>query len=208
MKHPMNPQGYWECIYTTKPADTLSWYRLHLEKSLELIERASVSREAAILDVGGGQSTLVDDLLARGYQNITVLDISQTAIAATQHRLGKRADLVHWIVGDITEICLESSHFDLWHDRAVFHFLTSQKDRAAYVREVTHAVKIGGHAIVGTFGLQGPTRCSGLDVARYDADSLHREFGKRFRLLESCTELHSTPSRTIQQFQYCSCKLE
>jgi ubiquinone/menaquinone biosynthesis C-methylase UbiE len=199
----MNTQEHWERIYSTKAPDQVSWYSPHLNLSLELIERTSVPRTAAIIDVGGGESTLVDDLLAGGYEDISVLDISQTAIDANRKRLGKDAERVDWIAADVSQFEFESSRFDVWHDRAVFHFLTVPSDRAAYVRQVTRAVKPAGYVIVGTFGPDGPARCSGLDVVRYDADSLHHEFGKRFRLLESSKHLHRTPFGAIQQFQYC-----
>jgi len=199
----MNAQEHWERIYSTKASDQVSWYAPHLNLSIELIERTSVPRTAAIIDVGGGESTLVDDLLARGYEDVSVLDISQTAIDANMRRLGKDAERVRWIAANVTEVELEPSRFDLWHDRAVFHFLTASSDRAAYVRQVTRAVKPGGHVIVSTFGPEGPTRCSGLDVVRYDSESLHNEFGSRFRLVESSTQLHHTPSGAMQQFLYC-----
>jgi SAM-dependent methyltransferase len=204
----MNAQEHWEHIYSTKGPDEVSWYSPHLNASLELIEHTSVPQYAAIIDVGGGESTLVDDLLARGYENLTVLDISQTAIDACKKRLGQDARRLHWLTADITHVELDGSQFDLWHDRAVFHFLTKADDRAAYVRQVAKAVKIGGHVIVGTFGPEGPTRCSGLEVVRYDADSLHHEFGGRFRLLESTRLLHRTPFGTSQQFLYCYCRFE
>jgi SAM-dependent methyltransferase len=204
----MKTQEHWDQIYRTKAPDHLSWYSPRLSASLELIERASVSRKAAVIDVGGGESTLVDDLLARGYQNITLLDISRVAIDANKKRLGKKAERVHWLKADITKVELEPARFDVWHDRAVFHFLTASNDRVAYVRQVVKAVKQGGHVIVSTFGPEGPTRCSGLDVVRYDAESLHNEFGKRFRLLESSKQLHYTPVGTTQQFLYCWCRME
>jgi SAM-dependent methyltransferase len=204
----MDAQKHWEKIYTEKAPDAVSWYSPHLNASLSLIERTSVSRSAAIIDVGGGESTLVDDLLARGYENITVLDISRTAIEANERRLGSAAKRIHWMVADITKVELEPNAFDVWHDRAVFHFLTASADRAAYVRQVAHAVKPGGHVIVSTFGSEGPTRCSGLDVVRYDVDSLHAEFGGRFRLVESSKQVHRTPFGTQQQFLYCYCRLE
>lgn len=142
----------------------------------------------------------MDDLLVRGCENITVLDISQTAIDANKKRLGKVSELVHWLVADITKIELQPSAYDVWHDRAVFHFLTTAADRVAYVRQVARAVRRGGHVIVSTFGPEGPTKCSGLDVVRYDAESLHKEFGVAFRLLGSSKELHETPFGTVQQF--------
>jgi 2-polyprenyl-3-methyl-5-hydroxy-6-metoxy-1,4-benzoquinol methylase len=204
----MDVKTHWEKIYTTKAPDQVSWYRPHLEKSLELMERAAGSLTASIIDVGGGESTLVDDLLARGHENMSVLDVSQTAIDVTRKRLGEAAERVHWIVGNVTKVTLEAKAYDVWHDRAVFHFLTSDQQRAAYVERVVHAVKPSGHVIVGTFGPEGPTKCSGLEVVRYDSESLHDEFGTRFRLVESSKELHETPFGTQQQFLYCYCRIE
>lgn len=204
----MNAREHWEHIYSTKARDEVSWYSPHLNASLDLIERASVSRRTAIIDIGGGESTLVDDLLARGYQDITVLDVSQTAIDVNQERLGRDAERVHWFAADITKVSLPPSSFDVWHDRAVFHFLTAANDRKAYVRQVERALRPGGHVILGAFGPEGPVRCSGLDVVRYSASSLHDEFGKRFRLVKSLKQLHETPSGTTQQFLYCYCRFE
>src|SRR6266700_7877551 len=204
----MDAQRHWENIYGKKAADAVSWYRPHLETSLELIDRAAPESSSSIIDIGGGESTLVDDLLARGYKNISVLDISQTAVDANKKRLGPVSKHIHWLVADITKATLESCSYDVWHDRAVFHFLTSSEDRVAYVRQVANAVKPGGHVIVSTFGPEGPTKCSGLDVVRYDADRLHGEFCVHFRLLDSSTELHRTPFGTVQQFLYCLCRVE
>ena len=204
----MNAEEHWETIYSTKAPDAVSWYRPHLDVSLDLIERCAAGRAASIIDVGAGESTLVDDLLSRGYQELTVLDVSKTAIEATKKRLGRRAGQVHWIVGDVTQIALPPQSFDVWHDRAVFHFLTEATQRQAYVRSVLNAVKPGGYVIVSTFGPEGPTKCSGLDVMRYDAAALHQEFGKRFRVEESSKELHRTPWGTAQQFVYCCCRVE
>jgi 2-polyprenyl-3-methyl-5-hydroxy-6-metoxy-1,4-benzoquinol methylase len=204
----VNTRAHWEKVYTTKAPDQVSWYRPHLETSLALIEKSSSSRNDAIIDVGGGESTLVDDLLARGFQNITVLDVSQIAIDVTRNRLGQLAGRVHWLVGDITQADLQARVYDIWHDRAVFHFLTEPQQWVAYVRQVARSVKPGGYVIVSTFGPQGPTKCSGLDVVRYDSDSLHREFGASFRLIESSEELHNTPFGTRQQFLYCYCRID
>ena len=204
----MDAKTHWEKLYATKAPEAVSWYRPHLETSLALIGRAATEYSASIIDVGGGESTLVDDLLARGYENITVLDVSQTAIEVTKKRLGLVAEQIHWLVADITEAHLEPRAYDVWHDRAVFHFLTVSEHRAAYVRQVGHAVKPGGHVIISTFGPQGPTKCSSLDVVRYDTDSLHAQFGARFRLVESSKELHQTPFGTTQQFLYCYCRVE
>ncbi len=204
----MDVQTHWERIYTQKAPDEVSWYRPHLETSLALIEQAAAGRSASIIDVGAGEATLVDDLLARGYTNVTVLDISPTAIDANRKRLGKASERVHWLVSDITRVELEPGAYDVWHDRAVFHFLTAAAERAAYVRQVVRAVRRGGHVIVGAFGPEGPTKCSGLEVVRYDAESLHGEFGPRFRLMGSSKELHQTPFGTTQQFLYCYCVVE
>lgn len=204
----MDTKTHWDKIYSTTAPDAVSWYRAHLETSLALVERAAPDRSSAIIDIGAGESTFVDDLLRRGYQDLTVLDVSQTAIDATKKRLGATAEQVHWLVGDILEMPLRPSAYDLWHDRAVFHFLTDPKQRDAYVRQVARAVKPGGHVIVSTFGPEGPAKCSGLEVMRYDADSLHGEFGARFRLVESSKELHQTPRGATQQFLYCYCRLE
>jgi SAM-dependent methyltransferase len=204
----VNSEAHWESIYRSKAPDSVSWYRPHLELSLDLIERYAPERSAAVIDVGGGEATLVDDLVLRGYQNVAVLDISQTAIEATRRRLGASADAVRWIPGDVTKVELPVRSLDVWHDRAVFHFLTELADREAYVRSVLHAVRPGGHVIVSAFGPDGPVKCSGLDVIRYDADSLHREFGRRFRIEESTRELHSTPWGSQQQFVYCCCHVE
>lgn len=199
-------QAHWDHVYRTKAPDQVSWFRPHLEISLDLIERcAAGNRGASIIDVGGGASTLVDDLIGRGYMNITVLDISQTALDIARNRLGSASDLVQWIAADVTEADLPVGPVDVWHDRAVFHFLTRQEDRVAYVRNVARSVRPGGHVIVGAFGPEGPLKCSGLDVVRYDADSLHDEFGPDFRLVESRKEIHETPFGTTQQFVYCYC---
>jgi 2-polyprenyl-3-methyl-5-hydroxy-6-metoxy-1,4-benzoquinol methylase len=204
----MNARTHWDRIYREKAPDAVSWYRPHLETSLALIDRTAVDPSASIIDVGGGESTLVDDLLALGFRNITVLDISENAIEVTRKRLAEKASGIHWIVADITQVELEPRAYDVWHDRAVFHFLTAPEQRAAYVRQVARSVKPGGHVIVGTFGPEGPTKCSGLDVVRYDAQALHEEFGTTFRLVSSSKESHGTPFGTTQQFLYCYCRVE
>ena len=204
----MTTKAHWENVYQTKAVDEVSWYRPHLEVSLRLIEQATTDSGSAVIDVGGGEATLVDDLVASGFRDVTVLDISQSAIEVAKGRLGSCAASVHWIAGDITAVELETARYDVWHDRAVFHFLTNADDRAAYVRQVARAVRPGGHVIVATFGLEGPEKCSGLDVVRYDTDSLHGEFGPKFRLLDSVTELHETPWGMPQEFMYCFCRVE
>jgi len=204
----MDQQLHWETVYRTKAPDAVSWYAPHLDTSLALIERTAGARSAAIIDVGGGEATLVDDLLARGYADLTVLDISREAIRVARQRLGARADDVQWLVADITQASLPERRYDVWHDRAVFHFLLEPDQRAAYVRQVARAMRPGGSVIVATFGPEGPTQCSGLDIVRYDAKGLHDEFGADFRLVESAIELHQTPFGTTQQFVYCYCRVE
>jgi SAM-dependent methyltransferase len=198
---------HWERVYALKKPDAVSWYRPHLETSFGFIERICPGRTCSVIDVGGGEATLVDDLVGNGYRDVTVLDLSAKALAVAQGRIEKRLRRhVQWIRGDITRVRLEKGRYDVWHDRAVFHFLTSSQDRARYVAQVRKAVRPGGHVIVATFGLQGPEQCSGLDVARYDSKTLHGEFGAPFQLLDSVTEMHETPFGTVQQFVYCLCK--
>lgn len=204
----IDDKQHWETVYETKAPDAVSWYQPHLEKSLQLIINADSNRAAQVIDVGGGEATLVDDLLATGYRNVSVLDISQRAIDVCKARLGEQSTSITWFTTDILKAALPQKFYDIWHDRAVFHFLTSEDHRRKYVSQVAHAVKTGGHVIVATFGPQGPEKCSGLSTMRYDADSLHEQFGTSFRLIQSATELHNTPFGTTQQFLYCYCKLE
>jgi ubiquinone/menaquinone biosynthesis C-methylase UbiE len=202
-----NLKNHWEKVYARHAPETFSWFRPHLDASLSIIERIATP-SSSIIDVGGGESTLADDLLSRGYHNITVLDISETALAVCRDRLGPNADRIHWLLGDVTKLSLNRNSFDLWHDRAVFHFLTKPDQRAHYVKNVARSVKHGGHVIVGTFGPEGPQHCSGLDVMRYSAGKLHNQFGSRFKLVDSFKELHKTPLGITQQFLYCYCRME
>lgn len=204
----INTQAHWEAIYGTKAPDQVSWFRPHLETSLSFIEGAAPDRMSRIIDIGGGESTLVDDLLAKGYGMLSVLDISSNALEVTKTRLGELADDVEWIVADVTRLDFPPDSYDVWHDRAVFHFLTVAADRAAYVESVRKSVKAGGHVIIGAFGPEGPSKCSGLDVQRYTPELLHGEFGRRFRLIDSVKEMHETPFGTKQQFLYCFCLVE
>lgn len=204
----MNRHQHWENIHAAKAPDQVSWYAPHLEVSLDLFHRIQLPRSASIIDIGSGQSTLADDLLARGYANLTLLDISHAALDANRKRLGNSAGSIHFLAADVTTASLPPARFDLWHDRAVFHFLTEPKDRAAYIARLTQSLKPGGHLILATFGPQGPTRCSGLDTLRYDAPTLQSELGNRFRLIQSSTHLHETPAGANQQFLYCHFQLE
>lgn len=202
----MESKTHWERIYRTRDVHEVSWFQEHAAQSIELLKKTGVSLAAKIIDVGGGASTLVDDLLDQGYSEITVLDISGTALRRSQDRLGQRASLVSWLELDITRAELAPNFYDVWHDRAVFHFLTNEMERAQYVRAVRRSVKTGGHIIVASFGLGGPEKCSGLNVVRYSAESMHREFGNDFKLVETITEAHHTPFATDQQFIYCCCR--
>jgi SAM-dependent methyltransferase len=203
----MQAKEHWESVYTTKPEDGVSWYQEHAELSLKLIRGTGAALNASIIDVGGGASTLVDDLLRDGYSAITVLDISWAALETARARLGVRANAVVWLEGDITKATLPVHAYDIWHDRAVFHFLTEADDRRAYVQTVLRAVKPGGHVIVATFAEDGPLQCSGLPVKRYSAAELHQEFGEPFLLLRNEREEHHTPAGTVQKFVYCYCRL-
>jgi SAM-dependent methyltransferase len=196
---------HWETVYGNKAVDEVSWFQPHAASSLRLIEGCA-DKNAHIIDVGGGASVLVDDLLDAGYRNLTVLDLAESALAVSRARLGARAQSVQWIAADITRAELPAAHYDVWHDRAVFHFLTDPADRARYVEQVLKSVKPGGHVIVAAFGPGGPLQCSGLDVMRYAPGSLHAEFGAPFRLLGHEVEIHHTPTGQEQEFVYCYCR--
>lgn len=202
----MQSKDHWEKVYSTKASDSVSWFQAHADMSMRLIHATGLGRDAAIIDVGGGASTLVDDLLDDGYGNLTVLDLSAAALAESRSRLGPRGASVRWMEADITRAEFALHSLDIWHDRAVFHFLTSEEDRAAYVQQVLRALKPGGHVIMATFGVDGPTQCSGLPVMRYAPDALHAEFGAAFTLLTHEEQLHHTPFGTDQQFIYCMCR--
>ncbi|MEO7973657.1 MAG: class I SAM-dependent methyltransferase [Thermoanaerobaculia bacterium] len=202
----MQSKKHWERVYSTKAPTEVSWFQEHAALSLKLIREAGVSCSAPVIDVGGGASTLVDDLVASGFENVTVLDLSGAALAATKARLGAQAARVQWLEVDVLKAEFPKHAFDIWHDRAVFHFLTNAEERHAYVRTVLHAVKPGGLVIVATFSEDGPTMCSGLPVMRYSANELHAEFGEPFELLGHEREAHHTPAGNEQKFVYCCCR--
>ena len=202
----MSDKSHWEKIYASKRPNEVSWYQTHLEKSLELIRATGVGRDAEIIDVGGGASTLVDDLLSAGYRHVTVMDISAAAIRSAKTRLGVRAGDVVWLEADATRSTLPANHYDVWHDRAVFHFLTDAADRRRYLDNVGHALKPGGHVIVATFGPHGPQQCSGLDIVRYTSEQLHDAFGENYQLIRSVVDDHLTPAGKHQEFVYCYCR--
>lgn len=199
----MERKEHWNTVYAEKNTDEVSWYQDHPRLSLELIHRSGIEDTAAIIDVGAGASILVDDLLAEGYSDLTVLDISPAALQEAQTRLGDASPRVQWLEADILETELPENGYELWHDRAVFHFLTSPRDRRAYADAVRHAVKPGGFLIVATFAEDGPTECSGLPVMRYRPEELQAEFGDAFALVDQAREEHQTPAGRIQSFVYC-----
>jgi SAM-dependent methyltransferase len=203
----VSSREHWENVYATKASDRVSWFRPHLDKSLAFLDAVKLDRNSGIIDVGGGASTLVDDLLDRGYKNITVLDLSETALNAVRTRLGERGSSVHWVCADVTRAELPAAAFEFWHDRAVFHFLLDPRARARYVEAVRRTLKPGGHIVVATFGPHGPEKCSGLEVLHFSAKALHAEFGEDFTRLGDATELHVTPWGTEQEFVYCYCRM-
>lgn len=194
-------EAHWQGVYEKNAPDRVSWYQAEPRLSLALIARAGIRPDARVVDVGGGASVLVDRLIDRGFADITVLDIAESALARSRARLGPRAERVRWVVADVTGWRPEGS-FDLWHDRAVFHFLTEAADRARYVEALRAALAPGGHAIVATFALDGPERCSGLPVVRYGPESLLAELGPGFTLVASEREEHVTPAGRVQPFTY------
>ncbi|HBJ34212.1 MAG TPA: SAM-dependent methyltransferase [Planctomycetaceae bacterium] len=194
----MPRKDHWDAVYTTKANDEVSWFEADPTISLDLIQQVSPP-PSSVIDVGGGQSFLVDRLLDSGIDQIAILDISSVAISRTKERLGERAASVEWIEGDITSISNVGT-FDLWHDRAVFHFLTERKDREAYLELAVKSIPVGGHMIIGTFGTDGPEKCSGLPVCRYDADSMASTLGNRFMLVSSQNHVHATPWGKEQHF--------
>jgi SAM-dependent methyltransferase len=194
-------QAHWENVYTTKGENEVSWFQQSPAPSLELIAQVSATQASAIIDVGGGASRLVDHLVEQGFEDISVLDLSGAALNAAKARLGVRADRVRWIVADAT-IWEPVKRYDIWHDRAAFHFLTGEKDRAAYIERLTRGLKPGGHAIIATFALDGPEKCSGLPVARYDSASLGQALGTAFKLMHTQRHEHATPWESRQIFQF------
>jgi ubiquinone/menaquinone biosynthesis C-methylase UbiE len=202
----MDLREHWEGIYGARRSDEVSWFQPHADLSRDLIREALVDHDAPILDVGGGASTLADDLLAEAYRNITVLDLASAALSQAHRRLGAAAEQVRWVVGDVLVAPLAQHSIGLWHDRAVFHFLTEPADRARYISEVRRIVRPGGLVLVATFAADGPERCSGLPVSRYAPEELHAEFGGGFQLLTSRREVHHTPAGIAQPFTYCLCR--
>lgn len=197
----MNRRDHWNRVYQTKLPENVSWYQQRPDMSLELIAESGVGKDAGIIDVGGGASVLVDHLLELGYTNLAVLDLSGAALSASRSRLGARAASVEWFEADVTSF--EPPHrYALWHDRAVFHFLTDAGDRARYVATLSKALQPDGAVIIATFAPDGPPKCSGLDVVRYDEHSIVAELGAGFQLREVRRETHITPGKAEQRFNY------
>lgn len=194
-------KAHWENVYSTKRENEVSWFQEDPAPSLELIDVSKPALDSAIVDIGGGASRLVDALVAQRFRNVTVLDLSEAALAAARARLGRDADQVQWVAADVTK-WHPSQTFDIWHDRAAFHFLTDPIDRAAYVAHLENAMKPGGSIIIGTFALDGPERCSGLPVNRYDARSLGETLGSGFELVSTRRHEHATPWDAVQHFQF------
>jgi SAM-dependent methyltransferase len=199
----MSQKDHWEQVYSTKSAEKLGWYEPHLQTSLSWIKGLGLGVNAPIIDVGGGASTLVDDLVDAGYQAVTTLDISQKALASVKVRLGKKAEMITWLCADITLVDLPKHYYDLWHDRAVLHFLTVLEQQRKYRDKLLKALKPGGHLIIGTFALEAPPKCSGLPVQRYSAERLESMLGVEFELKRHCQELHITPGGVEQMYLHC-----
>ena len=195
-------QAHWQQVYKTRGAEAVSWFRPRLDVSLELLERAGLTPATSLIDVGGGASTLVDELLELGLRDITVLDISAEALAVSRQRLAARANRVEWLAADVLAARLPAGAFDVWHDRAVSHFLTEDADVARYARRAASAIRPGGHAVIGGFAPDGPERCSGLPVARRSAEDIAAMLGPDFELLDERRECHLTPGGTEQLFAY------
>ena len=199
----MDNKQHWDKVYGHKAPNAVSWYAPHLETSLNLIHQASTDKSAAIIDIGGGESTLVDDLLAEAYQDISVLDISQKAIDVAKDRIGKSADMVNWYCADITQATLSQGYFDVWHDRASFHFLTLPEDISTYSDIVIHSLNNKGYLFLGTFSENGPLKCSGLEVSQYSEAKFEKLFANDFDLQQSFNQDHETPFNTVQNFIFC-----
>ncbi|HET9018444.1 MAG TPA: class I SAM-dependent methyltransferase [Acetobacteraceae bacterium] len=194
-------RAHWDHVHTTRAETDVSWFEETPAVSLDLIRATGIARDAAIIDIGGGASRLVDALLQEGYSALTVLDVAEPALATARARLGSRASAVRWIVADVTAWAPDRT-YAVWHDRAAFHFLTRTAEREAYVARVLRALPAGGHLIIGTFAPDGPERCSGLPVLRYDAASLAATLGRGFALVDTRPHEHHTPAGTVQRFQF------
>jgi len=199
----MNETEHWEEIYSTRSASQVGWYAAHLETSIKWITELKLAPEDPLIDIGGGASTLVDDLLKSGHRNLTVLDLSRRALQLSQQRLNQQSSAITWLNGDVTEIELPPKYFCMWHDRAVFHFLIEAEAQQQYRDAMLKTLKIGGYFLIGTFSPDAPPQCSGLPVQRYTSDLLGKIFGKEFELKRQQNEIHYTPSGVEQAYIYC-----
>ncbi|MFN3752541.1 class I SAM-dependent methyltransferase [Flavobacterium sp.] len=197
-----NNKSHWENVFANKNPNEVSWTQKYPTTSMNYLESLNLSKTANIIDIGGGDSKLVDALLEKGYQNIWVLDISEFALEKSKKRLGDKASLVHWIVSDITEFQPEVT-FDFWHDRAVFHFLTEQESINKYVTIINKAMADNGNFLLGTFSENGPLKCSGLEIKQYSETTMEQTFQENFEVIKCFTENHTTPFNTTQNFQFC-----
>lgn len=199
----MSTKQHWQQVYSTKSTDQVGWYAPHLTTSIKWITDLDLDPDDPVIDVGGGASTLADDLLDKGYRKVSVLDLSDSAISVVKKRLGTRASQISWLLGDVTEVDLPASHFELWHDRAVFHFLVEPGQQMKYRDKLLRALKPGARFIIGVFELEAPPQCSGLPVERYSVEKLSAIFGAEFNLERHQKEMHKTPSGVEQQYLYC-----
>ncbi|MBW1786842.1 MAG: class I SAM-dependent methyltransferase [Deltaproteobacteria bacterium] len=197
-----NRKDHWEYVYKKRLPNEVGWYQAHPESSLKLIKNIRAGTDSAIIDVGGGTSKLSGLLLDQGYKQLAVLDISGTSIEKAKSQLGEKSNRITWIEADVTKYRF-MEQYDVWHDRAVFHFLTEAEDRKGYINSLNQALKLDGHLIIATFGLDAPLKCSGLSVVRYSPETLHNELGDNFNLVESFVENHVTPSGVRQNFVFC-----
>ncbi len=202
----MQVKDHWQNVYSIKNTTEVSWFQPHAQLSLKFIESLVTDTTASIIDIGGGASTLVDDLLTHNYHNISVLDLSSAALTLTKNRLATRAESVHWLEANILETELAQHAYDVWHDRAVFHFLTTPEQQQAYIKQVSHALKPDGLLIISTFASDGPLKCSGLPVVRYTTSELYSQFSDSFELINSKLESHITPVGKEQKFIYIVCR--
>lgn len=200
-----NKKSHWENIFATKKPNEVSWTQKYPKTAMNYLEELNLSKTANIIDIGGGDSNLVDALLDKGYENIWVLDISEFSLERAKKRLGKNADLIHWVVSDITEFKPEMK-FDFWHDRAVFHFLTDEDSINKYVAIIEKAINTEGNFLLGTFSENGPLKCSGLEIKQYSENSMKETFKNNFKTLKCFKENHKTPFDTLQNFQFCGFK--
>ncbi|MDP2805751.1 MAG: class I SAM-dependent methyltransferase [Gallionellaceae bacterium] len=199
----MPKKTHWENVYSTKAVEAVGWFQARADVSLEMIQATGLNQDTNIIDVGSGASVLLDDLLQNGYHHITALDLSGAALNVVRQRLGDAANSVQWIESDITQAALPAHHFDVWHDRAVFHFLTEPEQQVAYIKQVLQTVKPSGFVIIATFAEDGPQQCSGLPVMRYSAEQLQTTLGDNFTMLKNQRATHVTPWGAEQPFTFC-----